>query len=249
MAKKLGKLNPQFSNQDFLAGDLLNTVVIPPDYDYDALHPGLSYPMYANDVYGCCVISGRAHQTLRFEQLEQNKIIPITDQDVVNEYFSETHGKDIGLVVSQSLRLWRRKGWTAAGAPYKARAYARIDHTNLDQVRLSVYADVGVGIGFLVPNSALDQFDAGKPWDVVANDGGIAGGHYVYIPAYSSDGGFTCVTWGARQKMTEAFFRKYIDEAWFVVDAANSAARKHVLNVKKLDDLLKRAQLVSLLNP
>ena len=38
--------------------------------------------MFANDTYGCCVISGRAHQSLRFEDIEQSKVIDITDKDI-----------------------------------------------------------------------------------------------------------------------------------------------------------------------
>jgi hypothetical protein len=30
--------------------------------------------MFANDYHGDCVIAGRAHQTLRFEDKEQNKM-------------------------------------------------------------------------------------------------------------------------------------------------------------------------------
>ena len=39
---------------------------------------GVPTPMFGNDVYGDCVMAGRGHQTLRFELIEQNKIIKIT---------------------------------------------------------------------------------------------------------------------------------------------------------------------------
>ena len=44
---------------------------LPTEYDFDLKHPGIPTPMFGNDHYGDCVIAGRAHQTLRFELLEQ----------------------------------------------------------------------------------------------------------------------------------------------------------------------------------
>jgi len=234
MAFKLGKLAPQFDARDLPMRALLKpTLAFPSSYDFDALHPGLPYPMFANDQLGCCVISGRAHQTLRFEAVEQQKVIPITDQEVINEYFRQTGGIDSGLVVSRSLRSWRQKGWIAAGTRYYSKGYARVNHKVADEVRTGIYADVGVGIGFLVPRYAMDQIDKGLDWTIPINrtpaGDQILDGHYVYLPAYHDDGGFTCVTWGQRQKMSSAFFAEYVDEAWAVFDAANPTAKQSAL--------------------
>jgi len=239
MAFKLGKLPAELSDKDLLLKSVIKTVTIPTEYDFDSTHPGLPYPMFANDEYGCCVMSGRAHQTLRFELVEQKKILSITDQDVLKEYFAETGGDDSGLIVSRSLREWRRKGWIAAGSKCLAKAYARINHRIAQDIRAAIYADVGVGIGFTVMESAMDQFDAGKPWDLVAHPGQELGGHYVYLPAYQSDGSFTCVTWGKRQKMTERFLKAYCDEAWAVWDAANPTTKmKQMFDLNKIDQFL-----------
>ena len=70
-------------------------------------------------------------------------------------------------------------------------------------------------IGFNVPQSAMDQNAAGQIWDVVANDGGIVGGHDVVVPMFDAPSQtLTCITWGMRQQMTWAFFLKYCDEAY-----------------------------------
>jgi hypothetical protein len=42
--------------------------------------------MFGNDVHGDCVIAGRAHQTLRFEDIEQGSVLMITDKEVLKEY-------------------------------------------------------------------------------------------------------------------------------------------------------------------
>lgn len=50
-------------------------------------------------------------------------------------------------------------------------------------------------------------------WDVVADDGGgIAGGHCVFVAGYDN-GHFQFISWGKVFTMTEAFWRKYVDEA------------------------------------
>ena len=78
----------------------------------------------------------------------------------------------------------------------------------------------GVYIGLQLPNSAVDQNNAGKVWDVVKNDGGVAGGHAVYCPAYHTNDPhvnkrttINCITWGGVQKMTVDFWLKYCDES------------------------------------
>jgi hypothetical protein len=63
----------------------------------------------------------------------------------------------------------------------------------------------------------MDQFNAGETWDVVKG-ARVEGGHCVMAGAYGG-GRIGIVTWGAETEMTEAFWRKYVDEAWVVLDA------------------------------
>jgi hypothetical protein len=100
--------------------------------------------MFGNDVHGDCVIAGRAHQTLRFEDIEQGSVLMITDKEVLKEYFKETGGPDTGLVVLDSLNEWRHKGWKVGKHNYKIQAFAEVDFRKNDEVRQAVFADVGV---------------------------------------------------------------------------------------------------------
>ena len=70
---------------------------------------------FLNDSLGDCVIAARANQTLRFEAAEQKKVLNITDAEVKREYLKEAGGADSGLVMLDSLNLWRKSGWKAAG--------------------------------------------------------------------------------------------------------------------------------------
>lgn len=235
---KFGKLSPEFSSNDLLFKDVLRAVRLPDTYDSDvAMGQPIDNPMFMNDQLGDCVIAGRAHQTRRFELKEQKKLLPITDEEVQAEYFKETGGVDTGLIVSRSLRRWRVLGWTAGGGNYKIKAYSRVSLYNRTQIKAAIYSNLGVGIGFAVPQSAMDQFDNGQPWDVILDDGDILGGHYVYITAYNPVG-LTCVTWGKRQIMTWPFFDKYIDEVWAIIDASNDSRRKLLLDLSVVDRFL-----------
>jgi hypothetical protein len=215
-------------------------VALPAEYDFDVGHQGIPTPMFGNDSYGDCVIAGRAHQTLRFEKAEQKKLIHITNQEVLREYFDETGGVDSGLVVLDSLKLWRKRGWLAAKRRYKVKAFAQIDPRSQTEVKRAAFMDIGVGLGFSLPNAALPQFHAGKPWEVVGGQDGKPNprnGHYVYVPGYTKHGP-VCVSWGRKQQMSWPFLAKYCDEAYAIIDALNSSKKKRALDGKKLDAFL-----------
>src|SRR4030095_5696937 len=94
---KLGKAPAKRDARNLKLKTILRAPIkVPTEYDFDTSHHGVPTPVFANDRYGDCVIAGRAHQTLRFELIEQKTIIDITDEDVIKEYFLETGGGDAG---------------------------------------------------------------------------------------------------------------------------------------------------------
>lgn len=235
---KLGKLPQKIDPRTFQFKKLLvsgNLPQLPDSYDVDSVFTGFSdNNMFGNDQYGDCVMAGRGHMTLRFEDFEQKKLIPITTQEVLKEYFKESHGQDSGLVMLDSLNEWRKKGWKTAGKTYTIYAYAQMDIKNHNEVKYSVFLLRGAYTGFNVPKSAMDQFNAGQPWTVVAGSP-IEGGHCVYIVGYNPTGP-VCVTWGRKQQMTWEFWDAYFDEAYAVVDNRDSwiSAKNDPLNCKVL---------------
>jgi hypothetical protein len=239
---KLGKDQPRKDPRDFRFAALLRPTLprVPPSYDFDAKHPSVPLPMLANDRLGCCVISSRGHQTLRFEDVEQKQIVSISDSDIEREYFSETGGPDEGLVIAESLDQWRKSGWRLSGkGPYKIMAYASVNVADLRQVKLAIMAGAGVCTGFDLPISAADQIDANKKWSIVRGRSGEAGswgGHCVMIASYNSVGPI-CVTWSQRQQMSWGFFSRYCDECFSVIDASNSFAAG-VIDPAKVDEHL-----------
>jgi hypothetical protein len=238
---KLGKGPAKRDKRNFKFAALLKAApVLPPSYDFDVKHPGIPTPMFANDTLGCCVISGRAHQTLRFEDIEQGSVMMITDKDVTTEYLKETGGVDSGLIVLDSLSVWRHKGWKVGKRKYRIQAYAEVNRGNHTQVRQAIYADVGIGIGVSLPKCAQAEIQTGQPWTRTTGVGsapGSWGGHYVYLCGYTRAGP-VCITWGKKQQMTWRWFDKYCDEAYAIFDAKNNF-KKTIINKTTLKSLLK----------
>src|SRR5258706_6937021 len=122
---QLGKASVQKDKRNLKLVTLLKAgPALPASYDFDITHPGIPTPMFGNDTHGDCVIAGRAHQTLRFEDIEQGSVLMISDKDVLKEYFKETGGPDTGLVVLESLKEWRHGGWRVGKRSYKIQAFA-----------------------------------------------------------------------------------------------------------------------------
>lgn len=228
MNLRLGLATKEVDPRTLQARDVLGTPgwTPPASYSYDAEKAVAGVvvptPMYANDRYGCCVISARAHQTLRFELNEQATILPIADKDVTDEYFRESGGQDSGLVALYSMRAWR-KGWTAAGKTYKIHSFLEVQPQNHDLVKEATMVGTGLQWGIRLPLSAADQLNTGAPWDVVAGPRGQAGswgGHMVTGCEYDAEG-VTVVTWGKKKKMTWRFIDAYADECYLVIDDVN----------------------------
>ena len=239
---KLGKRPARRDARNLKMKAILRAPVkVPEEYDFDTAHSGVPTPLFANDRVGDCVIAGRAHQTLRFELVEQRTVIRITDGDVVREYFLETDGRDSGLIVLDSLKRWRKRGWVAAGGRYFITAFGEIDRGAPGEVRQTVFTELGVGLGLALPLSAQREFEAGKPWAATTGPGstrGSWGGHYVYVSGYTKLGP-TCVTWGRKHQMSWAFFGKYCDEAYAVIDAFDTARKRRTLDRARIERFLK----------
>lgn len=160
---------------------------------------------------------------------------------MLREYLRETGGADSGLVVLDSLKAWRKGGWRFGGHKYDIAAFAEIHRSDHAEVKAAVYLLTGAGIGLALPKSAQAQIQAGKPWDVVkgpAGKPGSWGGHYVYLSGYTTTGP-VCVTWARKQQMTWAFFARYTDEAYAIVDNLDKWRKgKPGINVKRLLDFL-----------
>lgn len=217
----LGKNPAKHDSRNLLMKDILGAVKIyPTSYNFDARRKGIPLPMFANDRHGCCVISGRAHQTIRFEFEEQQKVLPITDEEVLNEWRKENGGTEEGLYILDSLKLWRKSGWIAGGKKYKIKAFAQSNPRNPKEIKNTIYHDIGIQLGIAMPDTWAKELDAGKPWTDTSLPPNPYNGHCVFVHGYDPKH-VTCITWGKKQKMTWEWFMKYVDEAYSCIDDVN----------------------------
>jgi hypothetical protein len=175
------------------------------------------WPMMKNDTVGDCVIAAAGHEVMLWTAYDGDEFIAsdgqiIADYSAITGYNPADPSTDQGTVMLDALNYRRNVGMLGR----KILGYAAVNLSNQEQVCQAIYLFIGVDAGFDFPAVAMDQFNAGQPWDVVANDGGIQGGHCVYIVGYDSQYLY-CITWGHVQKMTWAFFMKYFTEVYAVL--------------------------------
>jgi hypothetical protein len=242
MELKLGKLPAVIDKRTIPLKAILRKELLPElptIYDLDEVLGVEDNFMYGNDQYGDCVIAARGHHTLRFEAFEQGWQIPITDQEVVDEYFKESGGADSGLYLLNSLKAWRNDGWLIGGKAYTIYAFASVDWKDHDEVKHCIHLLGGVNFGMKVYERDMEQFKAGEVWDIMPYSGNLLGGHGVYLHAYAYDEyGITCMTWGKRQRLTWAFWDDRVDEAYGIVDNKDDWVGDSPIDVVKLDAFL-----------
>lgn len=215
----------------------LRSTVIPPGYSppaildrYTAVPPA-SWGMDANDTIGDCTIADGDHEVKSSEVAAGNTEVNSTQQECISIYSAVTGynpkdpNSDQGAEMQDVRKYWRTTGFTLGGKAHKILLYASLDIGNLNLVKWGVDQFNAVGLGINFPDSAMDQFNASEPWDVVPNAPTPTEGHAIALVGW--DGTYWyIVTWGKIQKMTQAFFAKYVEEVWlsFTQDFVNSVS-------------------------
>jgi len=201
------------------AGSLLSVAAAPPpSVDFYSAIPPATWGVDGNDDVGDCTCAEVDHAVKTLQVAAGNKEVESTETEVLDAYSAITGydpkdpATDQGAVMQDVRNYWRKTGFTLGGTTDKILLFAEVSvsDTRLVEYALSRFGEVGLGFRF--PHSAMVQFHAGKPWDVVKRSP-IEGGHAVSLVGYD-DEFYYVVTWGKIQKMTPAFFASYVDEAW-----------------------------------
>jgi hypothetical protein len=123
-------------------------------------------------------------------------------------------------------------------------AYVEIDPRNTDDVKRGINDFGLVYVGFNMPQNVMPASgDPPQVWDVDASNPPIVGGHCVILPGYDTSM-VNVISWGWFYQMTWAFFAKYVDEVYAVVDNIWISAKRRTpagLTVQELE-----AQMVAL---
>lgn len=171
--------------------------------------------MYANDQYGCCVISGKAHNIGVYTALDSDSggTILCTDQEIVSEYRAICGPGDNGCNIDAVLRTMKSRGILQGGQYRKIDGYVRVNYTDAKLVKAAIQYFGALTIGFMLPNEWLNS----DVWDVTNSR--IVGGHDVSVVGWRANGNYVISSWGRLYEMTPAAFHsnRYLDEAYAIL--------------------------------
>lgn len=146
--------------------------------------------MFANDVYGDCVVADSAHQIMLHTANAGSILIP-SEKECVQTYLSLTGGRDTGLnetAFCQYLATTGLAGQKSAGA-------GMVDPANLDHIRWCVQLFGACRLGITVTDRMQALFGRASWADM---DGREEGGHDVPVVKYDKDFIYV-VTWAKLQ--------------------------------------------------
>lgn len=202
----------------------------PPSIDYTAKLPA-SLGVFANDSLGDCTCAAVYHALQVWSANAQGAIDTEPDQDAVLLYESACgynpsaplqdgqnptdQGGDEQSVLTYVMLSGAPVG--PAGADrHRIAAFVEIDPRNPDDVKLAIAQSGLVYIGFGVPDYLPEA--AGSTWDVEPGpNANIVGGHAVIAAGYDANG-LDVISWGAKYRMTWAFWSEFVDEAYLLAD-------------------------------
>jgi hypothetical protein len=223
MIRRLGRKPRRLDNRTLKFGSYATPALPTPPSRVDWTRGfNINWGMMLNDNLGDCTEAAKGHAT-QVWTLCNGKMVTPPDSTILANY--EANGgyvpgdsnTDQGEDELTTLTAWRKN----ASGLVPLSAFASIDPQTQLHVQQGIYLFGLAYIGFNVPQSAMDQNNAGEIWDVVPNDGGIVGGHAVVVPMYDAKAGtLTCITWGMRQAMTWDFWKKYVDENYVLLSPA-----------------------------
>jgi hypothetical protein len=188
--------------------------------------------MYKNDAIGDCTVASMLHAIASMTAF--SGVVPggamFSDAEAVKIYSAVsgydpvTGANDNGAtLVSVCQYMVKTGAKDVNGRTHKLAAWAEI--SNYANLRLLKRVCNAFGSAYLAidcPYSALDQFNAGQPWTYDPSSP-IDGGHAIPLQYSAVNTGTmddeTIITWGAEQKMNEAFARNYLVEAVALVSA------------------------------
>lgn len=186
-----------------------------PVVDYSTLIT--AWEMFLNDTLGDCTCASVAHGNMIFAALV-GKAFGVTNADILRMYEHSGYvpGKpetDQGWTLEAAAEFDRTIG--LLGTPESPQpgivASAGVSVTDDDAQQVAMELFGGLSSGCEVPESAVSEFQEGKPWTVVKGSP-IVGGHAIWKAKNELRKSGLFVTWGALQQAEEAWEKEYIDE-------------------------------------
>jgi hypothetical protein len=186
--------------------------------------------MDGNDQWGDCTCASSAHQKMVRTANAGKIVIPsmtnvmylyavmngytgsATNLAAIEAYATANDNGADELTLEQYLE---HTGWMGN----KLTGFANLDVTQLDELKWGQIIFGATRLGVNLPTTAMDQFNAGQPWDYVPG-AQLDGGHDVPIVKYDADYVYV-VTWGQLQPVTYAFMAAQYDDGTPYVEEAH----------------------------
>lgn len=173
--------------------------------------------MLGNDQYGDCVAVTAAN----VRRLMTNGA-KYADLAQVEEFYKTQNpnfpADDNGMEIQTALEELAKNGDKYFDG-VKAVAFAKVDHTNADEVKAAISIFGYVWTGIVVYANNMNEFDAGQPWDYQPGSS-VDGGHSIVTGGYDGDGvggDEKFITWAQETSFTDSFWSHAVEEAWVVI--------------------------------
>jgi hypothetical protein len=210
---KLGKLPPVHRPGALMLAAYLPAKHVPVPETVDNYSCLQHLGMMLNDQLGDCTCAGYGHAVQSWTAKNGHEVVIPDDvilaaYEAVGGYVPGDPATDQGAVEADVLDYAMKTGFGG----HTLDSYAVIETHSEYQMKLAMYLFGAVYTGLALPESCQDQ----TLWAVVngpAGEPGSLGGHAVPLVGYDAHTA-TCITWGAPLKMTWAFQRRYMDEAY-----------------------------------
>lgn len=180
--------------------------------------PG-GWGMFGNDQYGDCVFADCAHQEILRTANAGTIWIPTVAQvlalySACTGFTPNDPNTDNGADEQSVIDYLTTTGWEGR----KLDGHASLNPTNLEHLKWAICLFGASRLGVNLPQSAMDAFNNGQPWDAFT-DAAPIGGHDVPLVKYAG-GILFVVTWGKLQPVTPGFLMaKYPDGTPYVEEA------------------------------
>lgn len=215
---KLGRKPYVEDHRDLIASNYVAQLPQPPA-EFDIVPNVNEWQMCLNDKLGDCTVAAVAHMVQVWVDAVTGKT-PTIRNPIVEQFYQQVSGyvpgdpsTDDGANMRDVLKRWLKQEFDK----HSIKAFARVN--NFGELRTALWAFGGLYLGLNLPLTAQEQLENGEAWDVVAADGdqaGSWGGHCVNAISFDAKG-FTVVTWGKRQYLSNEFLVEYGDEAYGII--------------------------------
>jgi hypothetical protein len=199
------------------------------------------------DGAGCCAFAGPVHQTMLW-CAEGQRPAPFSAESTLENYSAVTgfriidpitgapyppdqNPTDQGTALDDMAKYWRTNGLIDDdGNAHKILAYVDMNPGDLRELWLVSWLFQSACMGYELPESALEQSQAGVVWDVVPGSP-IAGGHCVPTMARLSETWGLGVSWGKKQPFTDRWFTTYNTQGIAALD------EEMLINARSIDGI------------